>query len=178
VFRESGFDPDNVIKADFFSEEFLSRYREQFDVVISRGFIEHFTDVSPVVQRHMELLKPDGHFIVVIPNLRGFNQLLAQMFDRGAIPRHNLQIMRKDAFANLFDCKQLEHLYCDYWGTFSFYLFTAEASSLRRSALIAGHRLQPILNFAFRTCFGDKGAESGLFSPYLIYVGRKRVLNG
>jgi 2-polyprenyl-3-methyl-5-hydroxy-6-metoxy-1,4-benzoquinol methylase len=42
TFSSHGINPDNVIHADFFSDQFQERYQESFDVVISRGFIEHF----------------------------------------------------------------------------------------------------------------------------------------
>src|SRR5438067_1576464 len=40
IFSSVGINPDNVIHADFFSDQFNERYQESFDVVISRGFIE------------------------------------------------------------------------------------------------------------------------------------------
>jgi 2-polyprenyl-3-methyl-5-hydroxy-6-metoxy-1,4-benzoquinol methylase len=44
--------------------------REAFDVVLSGGFIEHFTDVAAIVQKHLQLLKPGGRLVVMIPNLK------------------------------------------------------------------------------------------------------------
>lgn len=174
VFAEYGFDPDHVIQADFFSTEFRSRYAGQFDAVMSKGFIEHFTDLRPVIDGHMGLLKPGGHLIVTIPNLRGLNYPIIRLLDDEAIPRHNIQIMRKDAYATLFDRSDLQPLFCDYYGTFSFYLFTAnDRSKLRCSLLKTSHRIQPLLNLAFRTAFGTRRVDSGLVSPYLLYIGRK-----
>lgn len=173
VFRKHGFDPDNVIHADFFSDEFTAHYREQFDAVISKGFVEHFEDVHPVIGRHMDLLKPGGYLIVTIPNLRGFNYPLARLFDEDAIPRHNIKIMRKETYAPLFDREDLDPAFCDYYGTFTLYLFTAGKSALRQAALKISHRTQPVLNLLFRTSFGDKGRETGLFSPFLLFIGRK-----
>ena len=60
VFAARGLDPENVIQMDFFSDECLLSCRERFDVVVSRGFIEHFADAAQVVDRHLELLKPGG----------------------------------------------------------------------------------------------------------------------
>jgi SAM-dependent methyltransferase len=174
VFGNYGFDPDNVIQADVFSDEFATRYKERFDVVLSKGFIEHFEDVPSVIDRHVNLLKPGGYLIVTIPNLRGANNILARLFDETSIPRHNVKIMRKKIYPSLFLREDLQELFCDYYGTFSFYLFTA-TSSIRRQALRTLHRLQPLLNLSFRTVFGEKGAETATFSPFLIYIGRKIV---
>jgi SAM-dependent methyltransferase len=174
VFSRHGFDPDNVIQADVFSDEFSRRYQERFDVVLSKGFIEHFEDVRPVIDRHMTLLKPGGYLIVTVPNLRGANNPLARLFDEKAVPRHNLKIMRKRVYEDLFVRPDLQQLFCDYYGTFSFYLFTAGKSRIRRHTLRAVHKLQPLLNLSFRTLLGEIGAESATFSPFLIYVGRKQ----
>ena len=174
VFSEHGFDPDNVIHADLFSDEFGTRYKEQFDAVISKGFIEHFEDVPAVIDRHMNLLKPGGYLIVTVPNLRGLNYVLARLFDEQAIPRHNVKIMRKPVYQTLFDRKDLHALFCDYYGTFSFYLFTAGQAQMRKRALRVGYLLQPFLNLAMRTTLGQKHIETGLCSPFLLYVGQKR----
>jgi 2-polyprenyl-3-methyl-5-hydroxy-6-metoxy-1,4-benzoquinol methylase len=173
VFRQNGLDPDNVIYSDFFSEDFLNRYRGQFDVVVSRGFIEHFTDVQRVVDRHIDLLRTGGYLIVSVPNLRGLNYFLARMLDSSAIPRHNISIMKKKAFTNLFEKPDLHPSFCAYYGTFSFYLFTSGSSALQSLMLKGGYQIQPILNLGFRTLFGDKGAEQGLTSPSLLYIGKK-----
>ena len=175
VFSQHGFNPDNVIHSDFFSSEFRESYRNQFDAVISKGFIEHFTDLRPVIDGHMTILKPGGYLIVTIPNLRGLNYPLTRFFDEQAIPRHNIKIMRKKVYATLFDREDLEPVFCDYYGTFSFYLFTTGRSAFRQCALKTSHKLQPLLNLAFRTALGKKGAESGLFSPFLLYIGRKNI---
>jgi SAM-dependent methyltransferase len=175
VFEQNGFASDNVIHTDFFSDEFAERYRNHFDGVLSRGFIEHFEDVTPVIDRHMNILKPGGYLIISVPNLRGFNFYLSRFFDEGSIPRHNLRIMSKSGYTALFERADLQTLFCDYYGTFSFYLFTAGPSPLRNKALRVCHKLQPALNFTFRTACGDKGIETGTFSPSLLYIGRKAI---
>lgn len=173
VFEEAGFEPANVIHADFFSDDFLRAYRGTFQVVVSRGFIEHFDDVRPVVDRHLELLSPGGCLIMSVPNLRGFNKLLARVFDKGAIPRHNLEIMRERSFHDLFARDSLQPLYSGFYGTFSLYLFTPDKNAFKRNILKATNKLQPFLNLVFRSLFRDRGAESQLFSPSLLYIGRK-----
>lgn len=173
VFSQNGIDPANVIHSDFFSEDFRRQYKGQFDIVVSRGFIEHFTDVQSVVDRHIDLLNPGGYLIVSVPNLRGLNYVLARLLDSSAIPRHNISIMRKGAFMSLFQKPDLQHSFCAYYGTFSFYLFTAGRSRLQSMILKGAYTIQPFLNLAFRTFFTDKGAEQGFTSPSLLYIGRK-----
>jgi SAM-dependent methyltransferase len=174
VFADHGIDPGNVIEADFLAPDVHERYREAFDVVVSNGFIEHFTDVGAIVERHLGLLKPGGRLVVVIPNLLGVNFLLTWLFRRDVLPMHNLDIMRRGTFAALFDDRKLERLFCGYYGTFSFYLFHTAPGSLMRIPLAVGMKAQPALNALFRAAFKDRGAESGWFSPSLLYVGAKR----
>src|SRR5438477_436197 len=84
------------------------------------------------------------------------HKFLAQLLDETAIPRHNLTIMRKDAYAALFQRQDLQQSFCGYYGTFSFYLFTAGNQALQRRVLKAAYKVQPALNVIFRTMLGDK----------------------
>lgn len=102
VFRHHGLDPNNVIHADFFSNEFHRGYSGAFDVVISRGFVEHFSDAGSVIEKHLDLLAPGGYLIVGIPNFRGINYILVYFFCEEIIPLHNLEIMRAEVFRELF----------------------------------------------------------------------------
>ena len=174
LFAHHGIDPENVMEIDFLASEISDQYREAFDVVLSGGFIEHFIDVGAIVQKHLGLLKPGGCLVVHIPNLRGVNFLLARLFCPDVIPLHNLDIMKRKTFAALFDAQGLESLFCDYFGTFNFYMFHTAADSWKRVPLAVCYKLQPALNLVFRSVFKDRGAENGWFSPALVYVGIKR----
>ncbi|HEX8455714.1 MAG TPA: methyltransferase domain-containing protein [Pyrinomonadaceae bacterium] len=175
IFRAHNLDPGNVIHADFFSDEFQEQYRESFDLVISRGFIEHFTDVEDTIRKHLNLLAKGGRLVVIIPNLRGLNYVLGMFFHKEVIAIHNLEIMRKDVFARLFENKRLRPLFCDYNGVFSFYLFNTKEHSPMRHALKAGFHAQLILNAAFHLMFKDRPVEHRWFSPSLIFIGIKEV---
>ena len=174
VFADNGIDPENVIHADAFSEEFLSEYKEFFDIVISLGFIEHFTDVEKAVGIHLELLKPGGTLVVEIPNLSGINRLLLRLANRELLNMHSLSIMNKAVFRRLFDIPGLSPLYCNYCGTFSFRLWTASEKSLLRFPVRFCKRLEPYIGVVQRLIFRDRGLECRLWSPLLIFVGRKR----
>jgi 2-polyprenyl-3-methyl-5-hydroxy-6-metoxy-1,4-benzoquinol methylase len=174
TFRAGGIDPANVIEMDFFSDECLERYRDSFDVVVSRGFIEHFEDAASVVDRHLALLKPGGLLIVSIPNLQGVNRALTRLFHKELIPMHNLEIMSMRAFERLFDHRKVKPLVCSYVGTFSFYLFNTPEGSRLAPLLRACMKAQTGLNVLFRTLLGDRGFENRFTSPQLIFAGIKR----
>lgn len=173
LFSSHGIDPDNVIHADVFSDQFHEQYRGSFKTVISRGFIEHFTDVENAIEKHMNLLAEDGYLIVSIPNLRGINYFLTRIFNKELIPLHNLDIMRQEVFSTLFDRDDLDRLFCDYYGTFNFTLFYAKNDSLRQFVLNFLHKLQPLLNLIFRLILRDRGMETKFVSPALLFIGKK-----
>ena len=174
IFAEHDISTENVIHGDFFSDEFHQRYKGRFDIVVSRGFIEHFTDAKAVVQKHADLLAPGGTLIISIPNLIGFNYLLAHAFNKDVIAIHNLDIMRKPVFRSLFDESQFDPQFCDYYGTFNFGLFNVGDNSLLRALLSVCMKIQVVLNITFRLLFGRAGAESRFFSPALIFIGVKK----
>jgi hypothetical protein len=126
-----------------------------------------------VIEKHMNLLSEGGYLIVSIPNFRGVNYALTSIFNKELIPLHNLDIMRKAEFLKLFDRADLLRLFCDYYGTFSFYLFYTKKDSPMRFALRLSYKLQPLLNLIFRLVLRKTGAEGELVSPYLLFIGRK-----
>jgi len=174
TFADNDIDPSNVIHADFLADDFQKRFANHFDVVVSRGFIEHFTDVRQVVAGHVNVLAPGGCLIISIPNLRGANRLLVWLFHRETLPMHNLGIMRMKGFRALFDNQGMSPSFCGRYGTFSFNLFNTDPRSPKRFLLALCQREQLVLNAAFRLLLGRRGAESGLFSPNLIFIGVKR----
>jgi 2-polyprenyl-3-methyl-5-hydroxy-6-metoxy-1,4-benzoquinol methylase len=177
LFEAHGLDPRNVIHADFFSEDLIERYRLAFDVVISRGFIEHFDDVDAVLERHLSLLVEGGHLIVSIPNFTWVNKLLLGLFSRELLASHNFDVMRKERFAALFRRPGVAPLYCGYTGTFNFHLVvTGKVSRLGRLLGLCC-ALQPVLNLVFRAVLKERGLESRFFSPALVFIGRKVALS-
>ena len=77
LLTEAGIDAD-VIHGDLFS--YTPPDGRQWDVVGSFGFIEHFDDTAAVIERHLSLLAPGGHLVLVIPNHRGINgRILARV---------------------------------------------------------------------------------------------------
>src|SRR5262245_10193665 len=118
LFERNGLDPSHVIHSDFLSDGFQGQYGDQFDVVISRGVLEHFDPPEPAVVKHVTLLRRGGTLLVMIPNLRGFNGLLQRAMKGDLMPLHNLAIMKAARFASLFERLDLQSQYCGYLGVF------------------------------------------------------------
>jgi 2-polyprenyl-3-methyl-5-hydroxy-6-metoxy-1,4-benzoquinol methylase len=83
---------------DIFSTSFASG---SFDVVYSLGVIEHFEDPRPLVRRHVDLLKPGGVSLIVVPNYGGIYGRLQRFFDPANLAIHNTDIMEPDAIQQL-----------------------------------------------------------------------------
>jgi len=173
VFQRNGLDPAKVIQADFFSPEFQARYRAYFDVVFSRGFIEHFRDVDGVVSAHLNVLAPGGLLFVSIPNLRGINYGLALLFCKERLPLHNLTIMKRERFSKLFDVKGLTPLHCGYFGGVNLHIVDTTTTRLKRLGLAVCAKAQLPVNLAYRILRKRGGAEHPWFSSHLVFLGRK-----
>lgn len=65
----------------------------RFDVVASFGFIEHFDDPGPVVDRHFDLVKPGGLVVITMPHFAGGQRALHWLLDRPNLKRHNTRCM-------------------------------------------------------------------------------------
>ena len=82
-----------------------------FDFVYSSGVIEHFDDPTAIVRRHIELLRPGGIALIVIPNYHGIYGRLQSYFDPENILIHNLNIMTSDALAKLAPADLIDEIH-------------------------------------------------------------------
>lgn len=92
--------PVTVHEGDFFSDAISPAgspadvlQPRQFDVVYSLGFIEHFGDLTSVMERHVRLTKPGGLVIVGCPNFRGINGWFLSRLAPELLSKHNTQMM-------------------------------------------------------------------------------------
>jgi SAM-dependent methyltransferase len=151
----------DVIEGDVFK---LNPARK-FDVVMSAGFIEHFSDVSGVVDKHIEYLKADGTLILTVPNFLGLNGLLQKMVDRETYETHFLETMYDNKLKKIVGDKNMEVIFISYYGKFCLWLedINNKPRWLRRSIYLANVIGKFIARF-----------ESRLFSPYLVIVAKKK----
>lgn len=110
--------PGEIYTADITSGGELPA--RQFDVVVSMGVIEHFSDPALVVRRHVELLKPGGRLILNVPNLAGRinHWLLRSARLQSLIEVHNLAMMNKATFRSFAEGLDLDLCYLEYVGGF------------------------------------------------------------
>jgi SAM-dependent methyltransferase len=150
----------DVIEADLFEFETDKR----FDVVMSSGFIEHFTDLRPVIEKHVRFLKQGGYLVVAMPNFLGLNGLVQRMFDRANYRLHNPEAMRFDVVLPLMRAAGIEVLQADYEGQFGVWIEQTRSRSyaLRRGLELLSGGMSLVWPF-----------ETRIFSPYCLIVGRK-----
>jgi 2-polyprenyl-3-methyl-5-hydroxy-6-metoxy-1,4-benzoquinol methylase len=103
----------NIQEADFLSTTPTAGY----DVVLSLGFIEHFTDVETVFRLHADWARPGGQVIIGVPNFRGIHGLLQRALDRDVLALHNLTIMDTDRLASLGSASGLVTESVEYLGS-------------------------------------------------------------
>jgi 2-polyprenyl-3-methyl-5-hydroxy-6-metoxy-1,4-benzoquinol methylase len=69
--KAKAFFDSQKLKADFINTDALKlpdNLLHKFDVVMSFGLAEHFTDRMPIFAAHVNLLKPGGTAIISVPN--------------------------------------------------------------------------------------------------------------
>ncbi len=164
---------ERIFHADAFDMDFQSKHREEFDIVFSRGFIEHFDDPASVVKMHMQYLRSGGALFIVIPNLRGIHWIMTNFFHRASLEHHNLKLMKIEEFGKAFDHSSLTKKACGYYGTFNFGLYNPNGR-MRLKVHRATMYIQNVLDLVFRLVFGSRGFETRYTSPYLYYVGIKK----
>jgi 2-polyprenyl-3-methyl-5-hydroxy-6-metoxy-1,4-benzoquinol methylase len=106
----------NVIQADFLAHQ----PKEQYDIVISNGFIEHFEDYNQVMDKHVTYLKKGGTMLIMIPNKRWLRKWYGLLVDYKNLKAHNLKCMRKKVFIDFAERNNLELLDFTYFGGFAF----------------------------------------------------------
>ena len=76
----------NVVCCDFHSPP--ASFMNQFDVVISFGVVEHYTDTKECIESISRYIKPGGRLITVIPNMTWIMGLLQKYLDISVYRMH------------------------------------------------------------------------------------------
>jgi 2-polyprenyl-3-methyl-5-hydroxy-6-metoxy-1,4-benzoquinol methylase len=97
-----------------------------YDVVSSFGFAEHFDNVAPVVQRHLDLVKPGGIALITIPNFDGLYGRLQRWCDPALLALHNLDIMNAHALELLVQSRDAQSVRAYRSGNVSAWRFTLD----------------------------------------------------
>jgi SAM-dependent methyltransferase len=98
------------IECDFFD------FRPEclYDIVFSFGFIEHFDDTQDIIRRHVDLLSPNGHLLIILPNFLGINGWIQRCFDRKNFEAHNLKSMELNRLKEILNQFHLNNVQIEY----------------------------------------------------------------
>jgi SAM-dependent methyltransferase len=115
-FSKEGYDLE-MYKKDLFEDDLGDI--APFDVVVSMGLAEHYSDVEKTARKHLECLKKDGVLIIGMPALLGINKWLAKFFFPEVLATHNLSTMGNKKWEQLSEKLEVELLYSKYIGGFN-----------------------------------------------------------
>ncbi len=91
----------------------------RFDIVYSFGFIEHFSDLNRIVEKHLALLKEGGILILGVPNFIGFTKIVLKKTAPRIYTTHNIQAMDLENWKTFEERYKLEPLFKGYLGGFN-----------------------------------------------------------
>ena len=158
---------------DFYQCDFAEfRPKEKYDVVISFGFIEHFTDWEEQIERHIALVGDRGSIMITTPNFRGTVQnFLHRYFDRENYRRHFIPSMDPLAWAHILELHGFEIIYAGYFGKFDFWTdYKNKGSILGKTKRVCMYAVRKFLSVAFYFFPSDNEA----YSPYCGVVARRK----
>ncbi len=105
-----------VLQTDIFNHQI----EKQYDIVISLGFVEHFSDYNQILDKHCEYLKPGGTLLIMIPNKRWLRKWYGYIVDYDNLKAHNLKCMNFKTFNDFAKRNNLKEIKLTYFGEFQY----------------------------------------------------------
>lgn len=165
-----------IVCGDFFSPP--SSLHGKFDVVVSFGVAEHFTDTAGCIAAFTEFLRPGGLLLTSVPNLAGLVGRLQSWLSPAIFEIHT--VLRREDLSAAHRKSGLEVLRCEYFlavnfgvcnlnkmtgGAFARELKRRLVRLLARASVVAWEMEKRVGHFP----------PSRLFSPYVNCVARKTL---
>jgi SAM-dependent methyltransferase len=142
----------------------LSKYepKEQYDLVLSCGLIEHFNDTKDIIARHLPFLKPGGTLLITLPNFTGVNGWVQRKYDMSNYEKHNISSMNPQLLASY--CKELglKNVEARYSDKFSIWLENRDQQTGFTKAFLK------TIWFAGKVITKIVPIESKKLSPYIV----------
>lgn len=149
-----------------------SQIHGEFDVILSFGVVEHFSDLSQILSNINKYLKNDGIMFTLIPNMAGSIGYLTRIFNKKIYDTHNPHDLR-----SLLDGHRkagMEILSKGYLGSTGYSVLSScfnEKSGAPYHIYVFLSRLSKAIWY-IESKLGDLPA-SKVFSPYIYVVSRK-----
>ena len=120
-FKDEGYKVGQFYQSDFFGV----LPAQQYDIVCSFGFIEHFEDWPEALSRHVGLIKAGGHIMIDVPNLKSpLYYLLYKILEPRVLKNHYLSVMNIDAISDVLEKNGCTVKTATYLGYFYFRFVT------------------------------------------------------
>lgn len=158
-----------IYQQDLFSENLNLPL---FDIVYSLGFVEHFSNLNPVIEKHLRLLKQGGILVIGAPNFLGINHWFLKRLAPELLSKHNLEAMDISTWASFEKEFNLGIVFKGYVGGFEPQIFNRrEKKSFSNSILKSMARnLSSVFTHHFK---GLREFNSKYFSGYVMGVYQK-----
>jgi len=158
-----------VIEGNVFNKDLIKKYLKFFDIIYSYGFIEHINPPEKAIDVHLALLKDGGYFFIQIPRFKGFNYWKVKFFRPDLLRLHNLEIMEEEKLRFICKRENVEELFCRNYGTFKLRV-PMNKKNLKYYILRVLCVFEYLLSPLFRIIFSQRGFETKLFSPAVIFI--------
>lgn len=160
------------IAGDIVHGDFLDQclQNDNYDVVFSAGFIEHFSDPIPILKRKFDLLKPGGVLITTIPNFVGVGGLYRKYMNKELYQKH--RIIRKEELLKAYDNLGLDKISAGYFGSLRFRLPSPIPHTYLKGKI---HSLAPVIDKYVVLMYQKLGLkiEGPFVSSYIYAYGTK-----
>jgi SAM-dependent methyltransferase len=151
-----------VIEADLFGYDPGVKY----DMVLSFGLIEHFSDTRDIIRLHLKFLKPGGTLFITLPNFKSVNGWLQRTADRENYDKHYIGCMDPALLAGIAAELGLKEINVRYHGKFSVWLEN------RKEKPIATRLLADVIWFTGKALTTLFRIRSPKLAPYIILEAR------
>lgn len=151
-----------TIEADLFDYESTPL----FDLAVSNGLIEHFSDTTDIIRRHAAFVKPGGMVFITLPNFKGLNGWFQRTFDPDNYAKHNIECMDKAVLRKSCVEAGLTEIDVRYDGRFMLWLENENEQPFWVNAF------RKTLWLPLKVLFKLIPIETKLFSPYLVVTAR------
>ncbi|MGY4535946.1 SAM-dependent methyltransferase [Mucilaginibacter sp. UYNi724] len=108
----------DIVEADLFTYQ----PPQKFDMVLSFGLIEHFSDTQFIINEHLKFLKPGGTLFITLPNFKSVNGWVQKNFDKDNYDKHNINSMDLDLLRDSCKALGLKEIEAYYHGRFTVWL--------------------------------------------------------
>lgn len=164
----------NIATIDVYHEDMFalnSALHGAFDLVLSFGVVEHFTDLSHALLAKRKYLKKNGMMFSLIPNMAGSMGYLAKSFNRNIYDMHNPHDF--DSFFDGHCMAGLKVISGGYLGAINFGVLSScfeDREGFSWHAYVFLTRLSKVIGL-FESKVGAL-PSSRLFSPYIYIVSQ------